>query len=119
MINQGQIDQITATSLLEDLKSTEAKTKINAIHNLRGISFALGRERTRKELLPFLASYIDEEEDDILNTAELNAEEKDEESEEEPDDSEPEEDADDFEEEEPEPVPMKAPKQKKENKKKH
>ena len=66
MINQGQIDQITATSLLEDLKSTEAKTKINAIHNLRGISFALGRERTRKELLPFLASYIDEEEDDIL-----------------------------------------------------
>lgn len=66
MSNPNHLDQVTATSLLEDLKSTEAKTKINAIHNLRGISFALGRERTRKELLPFLASCIDEEEDDIL-----------------------------------------------------
>ena len=59
MSNPNHLDQVTATSLLEDLKSTEAKTKINAIHNLRGISFALGRERTRKELLPFLASCID------------------------------------------------------------
>jgi serine/threonine-protein phosphatase 2A regulatory subunit A len=33
---------------------------------LRGISLALGRERTRKELLPYLKSCIDEEEDEII-----------------------------------------------------
>ena len=49
-----------------------------------------------------IAPLSNEEEDDILNTAELNAEEKDEESEEEPDDLESEEDVDDFEEEESE-----------------
>ena len=65
-IKQGSPDQITATSLLEDLKNPETKIKINAIHNLREISFALGRERTRKELLPFLISCIDEEEDEAL-----------------------------------------------------
>ena len=61
-----ELDQITATSLLEDLKNSETKIKINAVHNLRGISFALGRERTRKELLPYLISCIEEEEDETL-----------------------------------------------------
>ena len=65
-IKQGSLDQITATSLIEDLKNSETKIKINAIHNLREISFALGRERTRKELLPYLISCIDEEEDEAL-----------------------------------------------------
>ena len=65
-IKQGSLDQITATSLIEDLKNPETKIKINAIHNLREISFALGRERTRKELLPYLKSCIDEEEDEAL-----------------------------------------------------
>jgi hypothetical protein len=48
-------EQATASSLLEDLKSTDAKVKINAIKGLNIIAFALGRERTRNELLPFLA----------------------------------------------------------------
>lgn len=65
-MNSQKLDQITATTLLEDLKSSETKTKINALKNLRGISFALGRERTRKELLPFLSSCIEEEEDEVL-----------------------------------------------------
>lgn len=55
-MSNNQIDQISATSLIEDLKSQEIKTKIDAIKSLQGISFALGRERTRKELLPFLKS---------------------------------------------------------------
>jgi hypothetical protein len=61
-----ELDQITATSLLEDLKNSETKIKINAVHNLRGISFALGTERTRKKLLPYLISCIEEEEDETL-----------------------------------------------------
>ena len=62
----GKLDQLTATTLLEDLQSTDIKTKKNAVQNLRGISLALGRERTRKELLPYLKSCIDEEEDEII-----------------------------------------------------
>ena len=62
----GKLDQLTATTLLEDLQSTEIKTKKNAVQNLRGISLALGRERTRKELLPYLKSCIDEEEGEII-----------------------------------------------------
>ena len=62
----GKLDQTTATNLLEDLKSTDTKIKKNAVQNLRGISLALGRKRTRKELLQYLKSYIDEEEDEII-----------------------------------------------------
>ena len=62
----GKLDQITATNLLEDLQNQDIKIKKNAFQNLRGISLALGRERTRKELLPYLKSCIDEEEDEII-----------------------------------------------------
>ena len=62
----GKLDQITATNLLEDLQNPDIKIKKNAFQNLRGISLALGRERTRKELLPYLKSCIDEEEDEII-----------------------------------------------------
>ena len=62
----GKLDQITATNLLEDLQNPDIKIKKNAFQNLRGISLALGRERTRKELLPYLISCIDEEEDEAL-----------------------------------------------------
>jgi len=62
----GKLDQITATNLLEDLQNPDIKIKKNAFQNLRGISLALGRERTRKELLPYLKSCVDEEEDEII-----------------------------------------------------
>ena len=62
-----QLEQITSISLLEDLQSQDNRTKINAIHNLKQISLALGYETTRKELLPFLKNCIsNEEEDEIL-----------------------------------------------------
>ncbi len=51
----ANLDGVTASSLLEDLKSSDSKTKINAIRNLSVIAFALGKERTKNELLPFLA----------------------------------------------------------------
>ena len=62
----GKLDQVTATNLLEDLQNPDIKIKKNAFQNLRGISLALGRERTRKELFPYLKSCIDEEEDEII-----------------------------------------------------
>lgn len=51
------IENVNATpsSLLEDLKSNDSKVKINAIKGLNIIAIALGKERTRNELLPFIA----------------------------------------------------------------
>ncbi len=51
-------DQPTASSLLEDLKSNDSKVKVNAIKSLKVISLALGKDRTRNELLPFLIGRI-------------------------------------------------------------
>lgn len=50
----GNSEQVTASSLIEDLKSSDTKAKVNALQNLNAIAFALGRDRTRTELLPFL-----------------------------------------------------------------
>jgi len=52
-------EQVSPTSLLEDLRSNESKAKLNAVKNLNVIAYALGKERTRNELLPFLAGKID------------------------------------------------------------
>ena len=49
------MESASASSLLEDLKSSDAKIKINAIRGLNIIASALGKERTRNELIPFLA----------------------------------------------------------------
>jgi hypothetical protein len=54
-MKNDNIDQATASSLIEDLKSSDSKIKINAIRSLNFIAFALGKERTRTELLPFLS----------------------------------------------------------------
>ena len=51
-------EKASPTSLLEDLRSNEPKAKLNAIKNLNVISFALGKERTRNELIPFLIGKI-------------------------------------------------------------
>lgn len=56
--SNGIIEQATASSLLEDLKSSDQKVKINAIRGLNIIAFALGKDRTRLELLPFLTGKI-------------------------------------------------------------
>ena len=40
--------------LINELKSDDINSRINSIENLNTISLALGKERTRKELLPFL-----------------------------------------------------------------
>ena len=47
-----------ASSLIEDLKSTDTKTKINAIKSLTVVSLTLGKERTRDELLPYIEGII-------------------------------------------------------------
>ena len=51
--------------LLDELKSEDIDTRIAAMNRLPTISVALGPERTMKELIPFLESAL-EEEDEVL-----------------------------------------------------
>jgi serine/threonine-protein phosphatase 2A regulatory subunit A len=40
--------------LVEEMKSEDTEVRINAMRQLRKIAAALGADRTRKELIPFL-----------------------------------------------------------------
>ena len=53
------------TILLDELKNDEPKVRLNSIKQLHTIAIALGEERTRNELIPFLTDMIDDE-DEIL-----------------------------------------------------
>lgn len=49
--------------LIDELKSEEQKKRINAVMNLSTISVALGPERTRSELLPYILEMLDDDEE--------------------------------------------------------
>jgi serine/threonine-protein phosphatase 2A regulatory subunit A len=46
--------------LIDDLRSEDQKERINSFENLGVIARALGPERTRSELLPFLVEFADD-----------------------------------------------------------
>ena len=52
--------------LIDQLKHDDRSFRINAHKNLRKIADALGPERTRKELVPFLAACCDDDDDDVI-----------------------------------------------------
>ena len=57
--NQNDQDQIkNITTLLDNLKASDSKIKVEAVKNLQIISKALGRKRTRNELLPYVSGKI-------------------------------------------------------------
>lgn len=41
--------------LIDELKSEEVKRRVNSVKNLSTIAVALGAERTKSELIPFLS----------------------------------------------------------------
>lgn len=52
---QGEQDELyTVALLIDELKHEDVQYRLNAMKNLAVIAKALGPERTRKELLPFL-----------------------------------------------------------------
>jgi len=51
-------DPVKITALLEDLKSQDPKCKVEAVKNLHIISQALGKERSRNELIPYVTGNI-------------------------------------------------------------
>lgn len=57
-------------SLLDDLKHEDIQLRLNATRRIKTIADALGPERTRGELLPFITDTIDDEDDVLLALAE-------------------------------------------------
>jgi serine/threonine-protein phosphatase 2A regulatory subunit A len=56
--------------LIDELKSEDLPARLNAVHRLSTIALALGPERTREELVPFLHDSLDDEDEVLLALAE-------------------------------------------------
>mmetsp|Transcript_29538 Transcript_29538/g.75186 ORF Transcript_29538/g.75186 Transcript_29538/m.75186 type:complete len:603 (-) Transcript_29538:68-1876(-) len=55
--------------LIDELRHDDLQLRLNSIRNLRTIAVALGAERTREELLPFLQEIIDDEDEVLIALA--------------------------------------------------
>ncbi|KAL8985748.1 MAG: hypothetical protein Q9177_004357 [Variospora cf. flavescens] len=63
---QNQNDELYPIAvLIDELKHDDVLLRLNAIHRLSTIALALGAERTRDELIPFLDESV-EDEDEVL-----------------------------------------------------
>lgn len=56
--------------LIDELKSEDVVLRLNAIRRLSTIALALGEERCRDELVPFLMESLDDEDEVLLALAE-------------------------------------------------
>ncbi|CCU97779.1 unnamed protein product [Malassezia sympodialis ATCC 42132] len=56
--------------LIDELKSDDVTLRLNSIHRLSTIALALGPERARDELIPFLHESLDDEDEVLLALAE-------------------------------------------------
>eukprot|EP01121_Diplochlamys_sp_Union-15-3_P005996 TRINITY_DN1639_c0_g2_i1.p1 TRINITY_DN1639_c0_g2~~TRINITY_DN1639_c0_g2_i1.p1 ORF type:complete len:591 (-),score=103.05 TRINITY_DN1639_c0_g2_i1:57-1829(-) len=63
-------DTYSFTTLIDELKTEETIQRINSIRKLGTIAKALGPERTRNELIPFLSEIVDDEDEVLLALAE-------------------------------------------------
>ncbi|KAF8846395.1 ARM repeat-containing protein [Paxillus ammoniavirescens] len=56
--------------LMDELRSEDVQLRLNAIHSIPTIALALGPDRTRDELVPFLQDSVDDEDEVLLALAE-------------------------------------------------
>ncbi|CCM01981.1 uncharacterized protein FIBRA_04054 [Fibroporia radiculosa] len=56
--------------LMDELRSEDVQLRLNAIHRISTIALALGPERARGELIPFLQESVDDEDEVLLALAE-------------------------------------------------
>jgi serine/threonine-protein phosphatase 2A regulatory subunit A len=68
-MDSGSNSVYSAAILIEDLRSDDKSRKLNAVPRLSTIAEALGPERTRNELIPFLQELLDEDEDILQELA--------------------------------------------------
>jgi len=66
-----QADDIAPIAILMDeLRSEDVQLRLNAIHSIPTIALALGPDRSREELVPFLQDSVDDEDEVLLALAE-------------------------------------------------
>ncbi|KAF5390253.1 hypothetical protein D9757_002913 [Collybiopsis confluens] len=66
-----QADEIAPIAvLMDELRSEDVQLRLNAIHSIPTIALALGPDRARDELVPFLQDSIDDEDEVLLALAE-------------------------------------------------
>ena len=56
--------------LMDELRSEDVQLRLNAIHRIKTIALALGPDRSREELVPFLQESVDDEDEVLLALAE-------------------------------------------------
>src|ERR1700733_8127630 len=70
-MESGVVEELQPIAVLVDeLRSDDTTVRIEAVKKLDTIALALGPERTRIELLPFLQNSMDEEDEVLLELAE-------------------------------------------------
>ena len=55
---------------MDELRSEDVQLRLNAIHRISTIALALGPERARDELIPFLQDSVDDDDEVLLALAE-------------------------------------------------
>ena len=55
---------------MDELRSEDVQLRLNAIHSIPTIALALGPDRAREELIPFLQDSVDDEDEVLLALAE-------------------------------------------------
>lgn len=70
MATKGDEDLYPIAVLIEELKNENTQKRLNSIRNLDKIAVALGPDRTRNELIPFLTESIDDDDEVLLALAE-------------------------------------------------
>jgi serine/threonine-protein phosphatase 2A regulatory subunit A len=66
----GSDDLYPIAVLMDELKSEDVQLRLNAIHRVSTIALALGPQRAREELIPFLQESLDDEDEVLLAIAE-------------------------------------------------
>jgi len=70
MAEDGDEGLYPITILIDELKNEDMQLRLNSIRRLGTIALALGEQRTREELIPFLNESIDDEDEVLLAVAE-------------------------------------------------
>lgn len=70
MANEEDATLYPIAVLIDELKNEDVGLRLKSIRRLSTIALALGEERTRNELLPFLADNVDDEDEILLAMAE-------------------------------------------------
>ena len=60
------MDDDSILSLIDELKAEDHNTRLHAINSLHIIAVAIGEEKTRTELIPYMNDLLDDENEEVL-----------------------------------------------------